>query len=221
MTHAEAWERLPELVELRAANLDDLTLRDHIAGCQQCQARLARLERLAGALHDAAGAPLPVPDGLGLRVRAVPGQVDRLRRRLWRRGLSVGAPALAAAIGAVILALGVIGPSSDPPFRLDRTVALHPMGSARTEGRVDVSLPSGQYRIVRVNVHGLPAAHRETYDLWMMDGRGAMKAGTFGPDPDGHCEVELMVPASEGWSTMAITKSGDSPHDAPLAQSAT
>lgn len=219
MTHEQAYERLAELVGLRAAPADEAALRDHVRACASCAERLASLQRVVGALDAVRDEPLPLPPGLEQRVLAIPADVDRGRRRGWRRRMVVGVPALAAAAAALVLALVAFSGPAEPTFTVERSVALRPAPASTAAGRVDVGRPTGQFRIMRVSVHGLPVAGDPSYDLWMMDGKGAMKAGTFGPDPDGACEVELMIPANERWTQLAITRSGGSPHGTVLAES--
>ena len=218
MRHEEAFPRLVELIGLRAASLDDRALRSHCDECAECTERLAALERVAAGLAQVRANPTPLPHGLAERVRAVPAQVDRVRRRSWRRRFAIGVPSLVATAAAAIVLLLVTG-TPERAFTLDQRVALHALTTSGPEGMAEVSRPTGQFRIVRLNVHGLPREREQTYDLWMMDDKGAMKAGTFGPDPDGACEVEMMVPAGEKWTHLAITKSGASPNGPLLASS--
>ncbi len=219
MTHDQAYDRLPELFGLRAAPDDEAALRDHARACATCAERLASLQRVAGALDDMRRRPLPLPPDLEQRVLAIPGEVDRGRKRSWRRRLVIGVPAVAAVAAALVLALVAFVGTDDRTFNLDRSVALRPAAASTAVGRVDVSRPNGQFRIMRVSVHGLPMAGAPSFDLWMMDGKGAMKAGTFGPDSDGSCEVELMIPANERWTHLAITRSGMPPSGPVIATS--
>jgi hypothetical protein len=216
MTHDQAFPRLAELIEMRTAASDEHALRAHVDSCPECRRRVAALERVAAGLREIASRRTPLPNELAARIRRIPAESDR-RSQTLRRRLRVAIPALAAAatIGVVF---AVTSATTDPrSFNVETTLAVRPMSSAETSGRIDVSPAHGQFRIVRLDIRGLPAGAHQTYDLWMMDGDGAMKAGTFGPDPDGHCEVELMVPAGEEWSHMVITESGVSPKQRMLA----
>lgn len=216
MNHEQAYPRLAELLEMRTTGADERALQAHVDSCDECRRRLSTLERVAFGLRDVAAHRTAVPEGLPSRIQRIPAEADRRDHR-WRRRFAFSVPALAAAatIG-VVFAVTSATPDA-PRFTLQESLSVRPMSSSGTTGKIDVSTADGQFRIVRLDIRGLPTGTDQMYDLWMMDGDGAMKAGTFGPDPDGHCEVELMVPAGEEWSHMVITESGVSPKQRMLA----
>lgn len=221
MNHADAYDRLVDLVGPRAAAAADAELRAHVAGCGICTTRLAALASVARGVASMGERPLELPAGLEDRVLAVPALDDRGPRRTLRRRLSLAVPTLLVTAAAAMIAVLVItaGPAQDQ-FRLDERVALRSMTTTGTEATVEIGMPRGEFRVLRLDVHHLPTASDQSFDLWMIDAKGAaMKAGTFGPDPDGSCKVELMVPASEEWTKMTITPSGAAPERSMIASS--
>jgi hypothetical protein len=107
VNHAEAWARLPDLLDDR----DDAALLAHVRGCADCQRQLFLLGRVDRLLRDCVVSRKP-------------------RRRLGRMGLLAATAAPAAA--AVLLAVFLPGQRSAHGFTLrtaaGRAVALAEMG---------------------------------------------------------------------------------------------
>jgi hypothetical protein len=104
VSHEQAWQRLPDLLEDR----DDPELLAHVRGCADCQRQLFLLGRVDRLLRDEAQARLP-------------------RRRTRRAAAAFGA--MAAAAAAVLLAFFVPRGSAPHEFVL-RTASGRPVGQA-------------------------------------------------------------------------------------------
>jgi hypothetical protein len=63
VTHDEAYPRLAELVGVRAADVDESTLRTHVSNCARCTTRLRELERIERILQSTHREPRHVPRG--------------------------------------------------------------------------------------------------------------------------------------------------------------
>lgn len=221
MTHEEAYPLLPDLVGLRLVDTTEGALRRHVAGCAECAARVAALERVAGVLETAADARSHDLSALEKRVLTIPAThprrpPNRFMRRLVPAGIALAA---AASIAALVLSLtGPDSPASPGPFEAQQTVALRPL-RGEVAGTVELGKPSGPMRVVRINIHGLRTDGARSYDLWLVSDAGAMKAGSFGPGKDGQCTVELTMPSAERWDTITVTPTGAGPRRQVLASS--
>lgn len=220
MRHEFAYERLPDLVGFRVAGDAEAELRDHVASCDVCVARLAHLERVALGLQSARDARQQPLDALAMRILDIPvtepqRPAGRLRRRLVPTGVGL---AVAASIAALVLALTRSGPPAAVAFEARQTVTLRAVAS-QVSGIVELGRPSGATRAVRVKIRGLPMDGARAFDLWLVGASGAMRAGSFGPGEDGSCVVDLAVPRDERWDRIAVTRSGSGPDGQVLASS--
>lgn len=221
MTHEQAYALLPDLVGLRLVDAGERELRRHIADCSVCAERLSRLEHVERALDVAAAVRTEDLSGLEARVFAIPDQnprrpPNRFVRRLVPAGIGLAA---AASIAALTLALSRPDMSGlRASFESQQTVALHAVSGGVT-GTVQIGRPTGQMRVVRLDIQGLPTDEGTSFDLWFMSDSGAMRAGSFGPGKDGNCIVDLTTPRDERWDTITITPTGAGPRRQVLASS--
>lgn len=221
MTHDDAYQRLAELVGLRAASPNESALQTHVGECHVCQARLHDLERVSRALALARSTPFALPVDLETRVLAIPAEhPSPTTRRSSRRLLPIGVTAAAAAsIAALTITLTHPGTNEPTPrFEVQQAVALHAVASD-VRGTVELGKPSGQYQVVRLKVEGLPTRGNKTYDLWFVSAKGAMRVGSFGPGKDGACIVDLTTPRNGHWDRITITPTGQAPNASVLATS--
>ena len=221
MTHEQAYEQLVDLVGLRAASPSEHALQRHVAECRVCAARLRELERVAGSLEGLRATAFELPPSLEARIAEIPAEHPSFRARMLRwRLVPIGLVATALASFAALTLVTTRSPTRESPqgFSVQQTVALLPVKSS-VRGTVEFGKPSGQSRVVRLTVRGLPTRGSRAFDLWFVSATGAMRAGSFGPDKDGACQVDLTTPRDERWDRITITPSGQAPDASVLASS--
>ncbi len=205
--------------QLAAYALDALDDRErtafetHLAECNDCRAELSDFRETAGMLAYAAEGPAP-PEALRERIleearQERPTQSVVVLRP--RRALRLTAIAAAAAVVAAI-GLGVWAASLSNSLDAERSALANqaravavltdadsthtPMGE---RGEL-VRSPDGQSVMV---VRNLPAAPEgKTYEAWVIDSGGPVKAGLF--EGGGHEIVLLEEPVAEG-AMVAVT----------------
>jgi hypothetical protein len=214
--HEEAYERLPSLVGLRAADVDDRELRAHVDGCETCQRRLRTLREVDGALRSGPSRSEP-SERLEERVLAVPRvhpQEDRGRQRRWLVG-GLGAAAAVIAALALVATSPWSGSSNDGPGAFD-SVQTAAIAEPRrgVEAMVEFGEAMGPVQPVRLTVSGLGGDGR--YELWLAGGGGEVAVGTFKPGKDGACTVMMDAPAGE-WSAVRIRHAGANDPGADVA----
>lgn len=191
-------------------------VRAHLAVCPRCHdehEQLAALPELLDLLAaDAPAALAAPPDGMEEAVlsalRSERGRSARSRARLWRGRPLValaGALAGAAATVAVLAAGGVLGGAAGDL----RTVALSAPGSGASAKAVLRPVAAGTR--VRLELRGLRAAGPgEVYELWFVNERGRVSAGTFTVPDDGRARVWLTTAARPGgYRRIGITREPD------------
>lgn len=106
ITHAEVREVLPSFVR---DGSDSLSIRRHLARCEECRTELARYESLLGALSSMASVTSEPPPALVTALNEIPahaGTVEQVRTHLTRhrtRYLGGAAVVVAGAAGAALL----------------------------------------------------------------------------------------------------------------------
>lgn len=170
---------------------------DHLSRCPECHAEAAEL--LAAAAHLGQAAAVVPPAALRQQVLAevartrqvAPGPPidladERRRRRPWV------APLLAAAVVAVLAAVGALALQAD--HRADRAEQIAAVVSAADAQEVEVSGEGGTMRLVVSDAHDssvvvadgmAPPPEGKTYALWFQEDGEMVLHGTFAPDDDG------------------------------------
>jgi anti-sigma-K factor RskA len=205
---------------------------EHLEGCERCQAELASFWEVTAAMALATSGPEPSVE-LRQRIidqaRAERQNVIPLRRRL--RPVQTRVLAVAAAAAAIV-AIGLGAWAVTLKTRLDdrngelsanrATLAIVSDPSARTvglakgDGRVVVA--AGRAVMVLNKLAAAPSG--KTYELWVITGSTARRAGLF--TNSGTAVVRLERPVAKG-DVVAVTleRSGgvDAPTSTPLAAS--
>lgn len=174
---------------------------DHLSRCPECQAEAAEL--LAAAAHLGQATAVVPPAALREQVLAevartrqvAPGgpvPVEGRERRPWL------APLLAAAVVAVLAAVGAVALQSD--HRADRAEEIAAVIAASDAQEVEVSGDGGTMRLVVSGSHdasvvvadGMAAPPAgKTYALWFDEDGVMVLHGTFAPDEDGSVRTRV------------------------------
>jgi anti-sigma factor RsiW len=168
---------------LLAALDDDETseLFAHLAHCQECAAKHARLSQLvplldrAGRGDDEVGLPPQAEE------RLLAGAARRARRPAFRRYAPplVGALAGAAAALAVVALVGGLSGSSPAP-REAQSVQLSPTLEAPTAAATAYVINQNGVSTIALEARGLPAPRRgERYVVWLSDTQGSYAIGSI------------------------------------------
>jgi hypothetical protein len=177
--HADAWRRLPDLLDDR----DDAGLLAHVRVCPDCQRQLFLLGRLDRMLRDSASARRSA------------------RRRPSARLLLAAAAAVAVVTAVATLALFLPQQGRMNEFML-RTASGRLVGEARM-GDSDARNVS-----LALTARNLPTDRGHMFVLWAGDERSAMQVGRFMVDRSGGCRVRFNLPATQGWRRFWVTKPG-------------
>ena len=174
----------------------------HLAHCQECAAKHARLAQLVP-LIDRAGPfdDQPVlPPGTEERLLAGTTAAPRAGRHRWTRSRWLPAAGGALAGAAATLALvALLGGGSSPPLAppAAMSLALSPTREAPTAGAMVYVINQQNKTTVALEAHGLPTPRPgQRYVVWVSGEYGSYALGTL------HVN-------SSGWAT-AILKSGHS-----------
>ena len=220
MNHADARARLRELLGMHPAFPDEVALRAHVADCADCQARLAKLERLQAELGryadqdpsadlDARVLSIPAMDGADQQTPTVRSRRGPAQRRIW-------IPAAAAALIAALVMTFALPRSDDPPFVAEHTVAMT-SEMPRVSAEIAMGRADGSNQPVRLKARGLSTTDAGFYTLWVIDDQHhAMSAATFRPEDDGTCIVMGVVPRNITWKQAAITMGDTPPTDSTM-----
>lgn len=176
---------------------------DHLSRCPECQAEAAEL--LAAAAHLGQAAAVVPPAALRDQVLAevartrqvAPGRRiasldERRRRQPWL------APLVAAALVAVLAAVGALAIQSDN--RADQAEDLAAVISSADAQEVEVSGEGGTMKVVVsddndssvIVADGMaPPPDGKTYALWFQEDGEMVLHGTFAPDSDGSVRVRV------------------------------
>jgi anti-sigma factor RsiW len=153
----------------------------HLAHCQECAAKHARLSQLVP-LIDRAG---PGNEELGLPAHAeerlLAGSARRGRRRTLRRYVPALAGALAGA-AAMLAAVALLGGlrSSTPAPREAASVQLSPTLDAPSAAATAYVINKNGLSTIALEARGLPAPRPgERYLVWLSDDHGSYAIGTI------------------------------------------
>jgi anti-sigma factor RsiW len=215
--------------QLAAYALDALDDRErnafetHLAECKECRSELAEFRETASLLAYAADAPAP-PEALRERIldearRERPSQSVVVLRP--RRALRLTAIAAAAAVAAAI-GLGVWATSLSNSLEAERSARATEARAAAILADADSArIPIGERgELVRgpdgnavMVVRNLPAAPAgKTYEAWVIDAGGPVRAGLF--EGGGQQIVLLEQPVREG-AMVAVTLEPEGGSDQP------
>jgi len=206
---------------------------EHLEGCERCQEELARFWDVSASLALAATGPDPSPElreKILAGARAEPQNVVPLQRApRFSRGRIVTAVAAVAAVVAIALGAwavslhGRLGDANDRLAADQAALAIVSDPSARAVG-----LAKGDGRLVVASegraamiVEGLgPAPNGKTYEVWVINGTKATRAGLF---PGGDRSVVAVQGTVGKDAVVAVTleRAGgvDAPTTTPVAAS--
>ena len=186
---------------------EEREVEEHLEGCASCreEARDLRLahERLADLAYTTEAPP---PD---LKDRVVAG----IPRREARRRV----PSWLAAVAAAFCVLAVLGALFAPDLFGGGALAaatLSPTDRAPDAGGEVSVQGTGENMEVRLEAWGLPACKREQYyELWLVEGKERVSAGTFTVGSSGRVDVSMNAPAFAGsYPQVGITAEWDKDH---------
>ncbi len=215
--------------QLAAYALDALDERErkafevHLADCRECRAELADFRETVSLLAEGAAGPAP-PDALRERIlgearKERPSQSVVVLRP--RRALRLTAIAAAAAVAAAI-GFGVWAASLSNSLDAERSARAAEARAAAILADADstrvpmgergelVRSPDGDAVMVVRNL--APAPEGQTYEAWVIDSGGPVKAGLF--EGGGQQIVLLEEPVAEG-SMVAVTLEPDGGSEQP------
>src|SRR5262245_31262565 len=177
MSHNQAWQRLPDLLDDR----DDTVLLAHVRDCPTCQRQLFLLGRVDRMLR-----------------RDTPRVPRRSRRRRGTRILAASGAITAAA--AVAAALVVV--LAQPPQAVAYTLRT-PMG--RLVGQATIGKGDTHNASLTLAARDLPAERGQVFVLWASDGAASVPVGRFMVDSDGDCRVRFNLPDSHAWDEFWVS----------------
>ena len=185
---------------------------DHLEGCASCRQETEALRLAHERLAEFAAASEHPPQHL--KDRAVAGLPRSVPRR-------IVPPWVAVAAALLLLALGLAYGPSLLGSREVVAATLEPTGWAPEAGG-EVEIVGGDENMeVRLEAWGLPACEREEYyELWLVEGKERVSAGTFSVGPSGEVEVVLNAPRfANSYPQVGITAERDAdprPGDAKM-----
>ncbi len=201
----------------------------HLAGCADCRrtynqlSELPSLLDLAGSTEARIASPPPLLEASVLAALPAGGEEHgRSRRRptfvrrrshhrtaKGGRGMRVRslAPALAAVLALVVVAVIQLPASSPQPSRL--TLAPSPLAPASRAVAILRSRPWGTEVDLQAQ-HLAPTHGTQIYEMWFVSPGGRVSAGTFTVGTSGHATVTLATAAHPGqYSTLGVTLEPD------------
>jgi anti-sigma factor RsiW len=153
----------------------------HLAHCQECAAKHARLSQLVPLLDRAGPAQEQAALPPEAEERLLSGSARRRPRRGWRRSAPAlaGVLAGAAATLAIVALLGGLRGSSPAP-REAASVQLSPTLEAPTAVATAYVINQNGLSTIALEARGLPAPrHGERYVVWLSDVHAAYAIGTI------------------------------------------
>jgi anti-sigma-K factor RskA len=180
---------------------EERDVEDHLQECASCRQEAQELrlahERLAGLAYST---ETPPPD---LKERVVAGIQRHEARRL---------PSWVAAIAAAFCILAVLAVILTPDLFGGRASAnLNPTDRAPDAGG-EVSIQgTGENMAMHLEAWGLPPCKREQYyELWLVEGKDRVSAGSFTVGQSGRVDVKLNAPNFAGsYPKVGITAEHD------------
>lgn len=202
------------------------TIRVHLETCAECRAELALLQPLPDLLtltRGAAADPVEASSLLEQRVledrrqtatthgRVAP-STGRRQRLPWARRPRL-AVASVGALAGVVATLGVLattGSIGGDGAGGATTVALRSASPATTDAATARIVATATGSRVRLDASLPPTRGSEVYELWFVNPRGRVSAGTFRVGPDGRARTDLGVAAgTQGFGRIGITREPD------------
>jgi len=182
---------------------EERELEDHLEECASCREEAQELGLAHERLADLAYSTETPPEDLKERV------VDGLPRREARR-----VPAWVAAAAAALCILAVLTAVLTPDLFGGRALAsanLNPTDRAPDAGG-EVSIQgTGENMEMHLEAWGLPPCKREQYyELWLVEGKDRVSAGSFTVGQSGRVDVKLNAPNFAGsYPKVGITAEHD------------
>lgn len=193
---------------------EEREVEDHLERCPSCREEARELRIAHEHLADLAyTTETPPPD---LKERVVAGIPRREAR--WR------VPSWAAAVAAAFIVLAVLGAILAPDLFGGRALAsatLSPTDRAPHAGG-EVSIKGSDDNMeVNLEAWGLPPCKREQYyELWLVEGKERVSAGTFTVGKSGRVDVNMNAPSfADSYPKVGITAEWDKdprPSDAKM-----
>ena len=189
--HPETRNLLGPYVMGALESREEREIEDHLEGCASCREEARDLRLAHEHLADLAYiTEKPPPELKGRIVAGIP-------RRRTRR-----VPSWVAAVAAALCVLAVLGAIFTPDLFGGGALAsatLSPTDRAPDAGG-EVSIQgTGENMEVRLEAWGLPACKREQYyELWLVEGKERVSAGTFTVGRSGQVDVRMNAPHFAG-----------------------
>jgi anti-sigma-K factor RskA len=184
---------------------EEREVEEHLEGCASCREEERDLRLAHERLADLAYTTETLPQDLkGRTVAGIP------RREARRR-----VPSWVAAVAAAFCVLVVLAAIFTPDLFGGGAVAsatLSPTDRAPDAGgEVSIQGTGGENMEVRLEAWGLPACkHEQYYELWLVEGKERVSAGSFTVGSSGQVEVSMNAPAFAGsYPQVGITAEWD------------
>jgi anti-sigma-K factor RskA len=183
---------------------EEREVEDHLKGCASCREEAQDLRLAHEHLADLAYTTEAPPHDLKGRVVAgIP-----------RRGARRRVPSWVAAVAAAVCVLALLGALLTPDLFGGRALAaatLSPTDRAPDAGGKVSIQGAGENMEVRLEAWGLPACkHEQYYELWLVEGKERVSAGSFTVGQSGQVDVSMNAPNFAGsYSQVGITEEDD------------
>jgi hypothetical protein len=183
---------------------EEREVEEHLEGCASCREEARNLRLAHEQLAELAYATeAPPPDLKGRVVAEIP-----------RRGVLRQVPSWVAAVAAALCVLAVLGAIFTPHLFGGGALAsatLSPTDRAPDAGGEISIQGTGENMEVRLEAWGLPPCkHEQYYELWLVEGKERVSAGSFTVGPSGQVDVSMNAPAFAGsYPKVGITAEND------------
>lgn len=202
--HPETRNLLGPYVMGALESREEREVEDHLEGCASCREEAQNLRIAHEHLADLAyTTEAPPPELKGRVVSGIP------RREARRR-----VPSWLAAVAAAVCVIALLGAILTPDLFGGGDLAaatLSPTDRAPDAGGKVSIQGSGENIEVRLEAWGLPACKREQYyELWLVEGKERVSAGSFTVGESGEVEVRMNAPNFAGsYTQVGITAEDD------------
>ncbi|HEX6711254.1 MAG TPA: anti-sigma factor [Rubrobacter sp.] len=183
---------------------EEREVEDHLEGCANCREEARDLRLAHEHLADLAYiTEVPPPDLKGRVVAGIP-----------RRGARQRVPSWVAAVAAAVCVLALLGALLTPDLFGGGALAaatLDPTDRAPNAGGKVSIQGGGENMEVRLEAWGLPPCKDEQYyELWLVEGKERVSAGSFTVGQSGQVDVSMNAPNFAGsYTQVGITAEDD------------